>query len=232
MFSSFRWIAPLTLLLGVSFPSFAQEAEKRNDAMPSQAEAKMFMTDQLKSLPNKEVSLRYKFTKTGSFEAGYEDKISVQVGVPDPKQEDGRLVKMEFLTGDHKVDLPPVEAAHGNPVVMGFLERDVREMKRITGGSTNYYRKLIRMALVDTKEVKSVTLKFGGKEIKADEIVIDPFKNDPARSRYTRFANKIYTFDLSDQVPGGVVMMKSTMREGNHSGPVMIEETLSLVESK
>jgi hypothetical protein len=62
--------------------------------------------------------------------------------------------------------------------------------------------------------------------------VIDPFKDDPAKSRYTRFANKTYSFVLSDQVPGGVVSLKTVMREGSNTGKVMIEENLTLSESK
>jgi len=198
----------------------------------SPAETRLFVTEHLKNLPTRESVLNYKFNKSGTYEAGYEDKVVLQIGPPDAKTEGGRTIKTEFMTGDHKADMPPVEGARGNPVIMYFLERDVREMKRITGGSPNYYRKLIRLALVDAKEVKPVTVKWGDKQIKADEIVIDPFKDDPAKSRYTRFANKTYSFVLSDQVPGGVVSLKTVMREGSNTGKVMIEENLTLSESK
>lgn len=219
-------------LIALSSLAHGADSSDQPGAVPSPAEIKLFMSDQLKMLPKKETALAYKFSKAGAYEPGYEGRVSVEFGAADPKQADGRAIKVDFLSGEHKVELPPIEGGHGNPAILGFLERDVREMKRITGGSTNYYRKLIRLALVDVKEVKTVSMKWGGKDIKVDEITIDPFKNDPARSRYTRFANKIYTFDLSDQVPGGLLSMKTVMREGSNTGPVMIEETLSLLESR
>jgi hypothetical protein len=231
-----------TSCLGITLPSAAADAPQSNSpsssakAAPEQplspAEIRLFMSEQLKNLPARDSVLNYKFTKTGAYEAGYEDKVVLQVGAPDTKAEGARKVTAEFMTGDHKTEIPPVENAHGNPVIMFFLERDVREMKRITGGSPNYYRKLIRLALVDTKEVKPITAKWGGKEIKAEEIVIDPFKDDPAKSRYTRFANKTYSFIISDQVPGNVLSMKTVMREGGSTGKVMIEENLTLTENK
>ena len=232
----------LTMALASSaLPSLAADAPQPNPAnvapktveQPlSPAEIRLFMSEQFKNLPSRDSVLNYKFAKTGSFEAGYEDKVVLQVSAPDTKAEGARKVTTEFMTGEHKKEMPPVDNAHGNPVIMYFLERDVLEMKRITGGSPNYYRKLIRLALVDTKEIKPVTVKWGGKDIKAEEILIDPFKDDPAKARYTRFANKTYSFIVSDQVPGTVLSLKTVMREGSNTGKVMIEENLTLTENK
>jgi hypothetical protein len=239
-----RFVLSVTLVLGLmgsALPVFAADAPQGNVAgsaakAPEQpmspAEVRLFMSEQLKNLPARDSVLSYKFAKTGTYEAGFEDKVVLQVSAPDTKSEGTRKVTTEFMTGEHKKEMPPVDNAHGNPVIMYFLERDVLEMKRITGGSPNYYRKLIRLALVDTKEIKPVTVKWNGKDIKAEEIIIDPFKDDPAKARYTRFANKTYSFIVSDQVPGNVVSLKTVMREGSNTGKVMIEENLILSENK
>jgi hypothetical protein len=241
LLSNVLTISLMMALMGSIMPSQAADAPATNPAnaapkAPEQplspAEIRLFMSEQLKNLPARDSVLNYKFAKTGSYEAGYEDKVVLQVSAPDAKSEGARKVTTEFMTGEHKKEMPPVDNAHGNPVIMYFLERDVQEMKRITGGSPNYYRKLIRLALVDTKEIKPVTVKWGGKDIKAEEILIDPFKDDPAKSRYTRFANKTYSFIVSDQVPGTVLSLKTVMREGSNTGKVMIEENLTLTENK
>jgi hypothetical protein len=210
----------------------AGSSSKAPEQPMSPAETRLFMSEQLKNLPNRDAVLNYKFSKSGSYESGFEDKVTLQVSAPDTKADGARKVSTEFMTGEHKKEMPPVDNAHGNPVIMYFLERDVLEMKRITGGSPNYYRKLIRLALVDAKEIKPVTVKWNGKDIKAEEIVIDPFKDDPAKARYTRFANKTYSFIVSDQVPGNVLSLKTVMREGSNTGKVMIEENLILSENK
>ena len=222
-------------LLGV-LALAAPTAMAEEPAQPfSLAEKHLFMTDHLKNLPAKGSVISYRFIKTGSFEAPYEDKVTEEVGTPDPAGDNGRTVKLEFLSGSHKLELPPIENAKGNPVIMGFLERDVREMNRITGGGVSqgvYYKKRLRMAMVDTKEAHPATLKWNGKDVVGEEFTLDPYKDDPARVRYARFANKTYTFVVSDQVPGGVYSIRTVMRDPEVKGKIMIEETLTLTETK
>ena len=128
-------VALSTGAAGVSAAETAPAAPAGAEQPFSPAETRLFVTEHLKNLPARESVLNYKFIKSGAYEAGYEDKVVLQIGAPDAKTEGGRTIKTEFMTGDHKADMPPVEGAHGNPVIMYFLERDVREMKRITGGS-------------------------------------------------------------------------------------------------
>ncbi len=226
---------PAVLLLG-QLIALAPPAAAEEPAQPySLAEKHLFMNDHLKALPAKGGVLSYRFIKTGSFESPFEDTVTEEVGAPDPAGDNGRTVKLEFLSGAHKLELPPIENAKGNPVIMGFLERDVREMSRITGGGGtqgSYYKKRLRMAMVDAKESHRTTVKWNGKEISAEEFTLDPFKDDPARSRYARFANKTYTFVVSDQVPGGVYSITTVMHDASPTGKIMIQEALTLTENK
>ena len=43
----------------------------------------------------------------------------------------------------------------GNPVLLYFLERDIREMERLTGGKSGYFRKAIRLALARSASVEA-----------------------------------------------------------------------------
>jgi hypothetical protein len=47
--------------------------------------------------------------------------------------------------------------------------------------------------------------------VAATEIHIAPYRDDPARSRYEKFAEKTYTFTLADDVPGKVVELRSEL---------------------
>ena len=83
-------------------------------------------------------------------------------------------------------------------------------MHRLTGGSTNYYRKRIRMALAEGGQVTTpVTSTWDRAESRRREIRIAPYRDDPARSRYEKFAEKTYVFTLSDEIPGKVVELRS-----------------------
>ena len=205
-------------------------------ADPSQfsvAEKRLFIDDHLRGLPGP-TTLEYVYTKRGSLEGPVDDTARVIVG---PASAAGtKPVKVEYLTDTRKLELSDIDAANANPVILFFLEREVREMHRLTGGSINYYRKRIRMALAEGGKVDAVLLEMGPRRIAATEIRIAPYRDDPARSRYERFAEKTYKFTLSDDVPGKVVELHSELSapSGDSTKPreVVIAETLRFARER
>ncbi len=201
----------------------------------SDAEKRVFMTDHLKGVAAA-TTLNYQFTKSGALESGLEGKVILTVKAANSGP--GKNCLIEFLSGEQQFrGLPEViENATGNPIILAFLERDLSEMKRLTKGQPNYYRKRIRMALAQTADVKSVTVKVAGKDVAAKEIVLTPYEDDPARPRYEKFSNKSYTITLSDEIPGGLYKMHSRMIEraakNVATAKPMIEETLIFTGSK
>ena len=201
----------------------------------SDAEKRVFMADHLKNV-TAPTTLNYQFTKSGALEKGFEDRVSLSI--KPASAEPGKNCHIEFLTGERQYrQLPDViENAMGNPVILAFLERDLSEMKRLTKGQPNYYRKRIRMALAQKAETKPVTIRFSGKDRPGSEIVLTPYEDDPARPRYEKFSNKSYTITLSDEIPGGVYKLRSVMQERANKdatkGKPMIEETLTFTGSK
>jgi hypothetical protein len=208
-------MSALGALPWVSVMSRVAAADAATTAEYSAAERRLFMDDQLAKLP-RNASLEYAFTKRGTLEAAIDDVATLRVGPP--ADGGGRPVHVDFLTDVRKIELPDLEHATGNPVILFFLERDVREMHRLTGGSTNYYRKRVRMALADGAKVQTVTAAVGERNVAATEIRIAPYIDDPARSRYERFAEKHYRFVLADDVPGKVVEMSSALETAAGDG--------------
>jgi hypothetical protein len=193
----------------------------------SQAEQKVFLDDHMRSLKPSEM-LQYNFKKTGSLEPAFEDKVLVSV----KPSGDGKhkAVDVSYLSGDRKLNLPATEDAQGNPVILYFLEQDVREMHRRTGGKENYFRNRIRMALAETADVRSVAVKINGKEIAASEVRIQPYLNDPMRAKFATFQNKIYLFILCDQVPGSVYELRTRVTDPTPAGNADQAEKLPLIE--
>jgi hypothetical protein len=180
-------------------------------ADPSQfsvAEDKLFIDNHLHGL-SQPTTLEYVYTKRGSLEAPVDDSARVIIGPSSAGG--GPSVKVEYLTDTRKLELSDIDAANANPVILFFLERDLREMRRLTGGSANYYRKRIRMALAEGAQVRATTLNIGPRQVAATEIHIAPYRDDPARNRYEKFAEKTYVFTLSDDVPGKVVELRSEL---------------------
>lgn len=189
----------------------------------SAAERLLLMSDQLHRL-KPPATLNYSFRKSGSLEPGFSDKVRLQFR---PKA-DGQCCQVsgDFLSGQHHMSLPEVEQAQGNPVILYFLERDIAEMKRLTKGSTVYFRKRIRMALYEAAQVHDTRYNYQGKGVAGKEIVITPYKDDPNHAKFEQLTTKQYVFSLSDEVPGTVVAIRTQVPGANGAAALLEEELL------
>lgn len=209
-------------------PAPAEQAGEPPAKPISVVETRVFLDNHLGNLA-KSVAVEYAFKRTGSLGENFEDKVVLKVH--DGGKEQGRVAAAEFLSGARRFEMPEISNAEGNPVVLYFLERDVREMERITKGKQLFFRKRIRLALADSDSVKPVTVKFEGREIKANEIRVQPYLNDPVKVRFEKYEKKTYIFIMSDQVPGGVYQLRTTVAstEANSDAP-LVDETLTFAK--
>ncbi|HEY6512805.1 MAG TPA: hypothetical protein VI032_12535 [Burkholderiaceae bacterium] len=207
----------LSMLACSAFVLAAQPAVAAEDVSP--AEKALFVTNHLATL-TPPATLRYGFRKSGSLEPGFDDKVSISLRA----QPDGRCcaAAAEFLSGSRRLSLPEVESAQGNPVILYFLERDIREMQRLTKGQASYFRKRIRMAVYQGATMSDVSVSYRGRNVAARQIAVAPYLDDPLRVRFEALAGKRYVFTLSDQVPGGVVGIRSQV-DGTPV-PLLLEE--------
>ncbi len=191
----------------------------------SAAEQALFVTNHLSAL-KPPTTLHYRFRKSGSLEAGFDDKVAIALTA----QPDGTCcaAAAEFLSGRDKLALPAIEAAQGNPVILYFLERDIREMQRLTKGQPNYFRKRIRMAVADAATITEVTLPHEGRNVAARQITITPYADDPLRARFENLVGKRYVFTLSDAVPGGVLSIRTQVDATAAGTPPLLAEEMAL----
>jgi len=221
-------LAFIVATLAMTWPAQAADSDQI-----SVAENRLFIDDHLRSLVAP-TTLEYTYEKRGTLEDPVDDAARVIVGPA--ATGGGKSVKVEYLTATRKLELADIDGANANPVILFFLERDLREMHRLTGGSINYYRKRIRMALAEGAQVDAVTRDLGPRRVAATEIRIAPYRNDPARSRYEKFAEKTYVFTLSDDVPGKVVELRSELSTaGDAAGKgreIVISETLRFARQR
>ncbi len=189
----------------------------------SQAEQRLFMDAHLANLPD-HAAVSYAYAKTGSLEPAFDDQVRLQVD----KTAAGRHAHVDYLTAERAFALPDIDGANGNPVILSFLERDVREMERRTGGKAAYFRNRVRMALAEKAQVDRVTLDLEGRQVEAARIVIRPYADDPMQARYGTFVGKVYTFTISEQVPGMLYEMHTEVRDRRapESAPPLLVEQL------
>lgn len=197
-----------------------------SESTNSDAETLLFETDHLKKIIQP-VALHYKFKKEGTLEEGFDDDVTLKV---DRIEGDGsKYVTTRFLTGPRKKIFSPVEHAQGNPILLYFLERDITEMERLTGGKRLYFQKRIRLALADRAEVRPVTFTYNGKSVSGSEIKVSPYLDDPMKARFEKFSDKYYLFTLCDEVPGGIYQMHAVVPDSSAGVDESLRATSALV---
>ena len=214
-FATCRLVMPAVLALSA-------HAHAASDFSP--AEQALFMRNQLATV-KPPVTLNYSYRRAGTLEDGFDDTAAMTLRA----RPDGSCcaADMQFLHGPRQLRLPEGDGGLGNPVILYFLERDIREMERLTRGKQNYFRKRIRMAIYAGASVRQVTYRYLGKDVTGQEIAIAPYLDDPNRARFEKLSDKQYTFMLSEAVPGGVYGIRT--RIGNDAGaasPLIVEELL------
>lgn len=228
---SFALLAGLVLLAN-AIPRAAHAAEQAPSPSLSDAEVALFKTNHLKRVAQPAI-LHYAVKKSGSLEAGFED--SADVMVERGAKKGARKVEVKYLSGERNIEFPAIDSAEGNPVLLYFLERDIKEMERLTGGKAFHFRQRIRIALAEKAEVQPIKLSLNGKDVSARQIRIAPYLDDPLRERFEKYAGKYYVFTLSDQVPGVIYSIAATIPDGTSEAPAgkspLMEEVLTFTNA-
>lgn len=215
------YTATLALYAGVLVGTVAPCASMAQDV--TQAEKLLFLDN------------HFATTADGNIQYTYHDELAepapftgaVTLDVMKHHADGTVSVTTHFLSGEHQIHIPPLEQAAGNPAILGYLERDIAEMKRVTGGSVYYFRKQIRMALADPHlAVQDIKVSYKGKPIPAQKIEIQPYLNDPLQDRIGKFVKKRYTFVLSKEVPGTVYQLQTQLPDTQPAA--IIESSLKL----
>lgn len=204
-------VGALLLAAAFALPAAAGESVAAPAETTTAAETLMFETDHLAGIAPP-VKLEYRFSWDGK--EPFADRIVLAV-----TPAEGRTVEPDYLSGGHHVNFPPIPGAHGNPLLLYFLEHDLREMQRETHGQADYFRRLIRRAMARPDlAIEPVEVRVSGRTVKASRIVLAPFRADPAApSRYPRLLDKTYEFVFSTDVPGQIVSLAS--RVASAEGP-------------
>lgn len=207
----------------VSQPAHTQQAQQADPI--TTAERKLFLDKHFANTTQKTIA--YTFRQAGPDMQSIDDTVKVDVR---ERHDDGTAsVNVDFLTGTNHTPIAPVDHAEGNPALLGFLERDIAQMKRFTGGSTVYFRKRIRLALADHDvKVDKIQVKFDNKQVPASRIVIEPYANDPMKDKIGKYAAKRYVFVVSPQIPGGIYQVYTSEKfAGNQPAQVDTSMTIS-----
>lgn len=216
----------LTCLLAAALtaPAGVAAAETADDEF-SQANQLLFLENHLDGASGP-ITYEYRLTKRAT-KAG-EDDLSEGIRMTSKPGEDAqaRNVSFDYDSGDDNNYVRKVPSARGNPVIMMFLQRDVSEMDRLTGGSWRFFQKQVKLALEHESEVETVTVDYDGKQVSAKKIRLMPYQ-DEDRPQMAPYRDKVYEFIVSESIPGEVYEIRTRVPASEGDQP-LIEESLQL----
>ena len=207
------------------FLSTPMGAARAADVPISDAERLLFVSNHLARV-GLHRQLDYGVKKQGSLEAGFDGSAKLDILSRDGQ---GKAVDIHFLPGQPDASNPSLPHVEGNPILLLFLERQTREMARLTGGHADYFKRRIRAALAEHAKISDVQVDVGGRSRPAKRIEISPYLEDPNRDRFEKFARESYLFELADGVPGTIYRLEARLPapDGDAKAAPMLDETLT-----
>jgi len=175
-------------------------------------------------------TLHYQYKKDSFIDGTREDTIDMIV--TNLRNTGRKDTSFEFFTGPYKRPYEERNNQQGNGVFVLYLEFDIHELDRLTGGEWAYFQRKIRWALAKGAEKKEIEIDYQGQKVKALQYVIQPFINDPKKERYNLYANKYYIFTMSEQIPGEFYQLRTIVPDGKtwqEGDEVLTEEILTFV---
>ncbi|HEX7888148.1 MAG TPA: hypothetical protein VF522_02210 [Ramlibacter sp.] len=222
---SARWSG---VLLAAAVPlAGAMDPPATQPPPPSEAERLLFVHDHLRA-SRSPGSLGYRYVEEAEGQPDVNDRavLTLAAGAR------GRCCNIDgdYLSGARAVKLPGIPDARANPVLLYFLEGEVRRLERTTKGQAAHFRRRIRLALADAATVSDGTIRWRGQSVPARIVRVAPFAGDPYRERFMGQAATEYAFVLSDAVPGGVYQLSATLPGPAAGAAALARRTLSLEE--
>ena len=228
-----RWGAALVVIAWVPAALQAQApspepASSSASSAPSEAERLVFLHEHLGPTRQPRV-LRYVYVDETAGKPRVSDKATVTLSA------DARghccNAHADYLSGALAVNLPEIPDARANPVLLYFLEGEVRLLQRTTAGQAAHFRRRIRQALADTATVKDTTIRWGTRTLPARTVHLAPFVDDPFRARFQEQATTEYSFVFSDAVPGGIYQASAVVPGPAAGAAPMSRRTLTIEET-
>jgi hypothetical protein len=214
------------VLLAAALPLAAAQAQQPQAAAagpaPSQAERLVFQQAHLAGIRGPR-ELRYQYVEEADGQPRATDRAVVTLALDGM----GRCCDAhgEYLSGAKAVKLPDILGASANPVLLYFMEGEVRRLQQTTKGQAAHFRRRMRQALADEATITEAPIRWGAATVPARSVRIAPFVTDPYRSRFADQAATEYVFVFSDAVPGGVYQLGAAVPGSAARRTLTLEES-------
>ena len=198
----------LAVLTSLASPALADGME---GLTPDSAAAEIYGFDQLKGL-GEEAELVFDYRLEGRMvDEAFADEVILAFKRAGKNGDHGYDVAATLFANGAAREIGPLVASKFNPILLIFFQHDVNQMSRGTGGSSHYFRNVIRhsMGMKGAFHAEDVTAEVAGKTVKARRISFTPFVSDSHKAQMSKLMTKRYSITVSDEVPGGIVALET-----------------------
>lgn len=195
----------------------------------SKAEEKLWFSNHLENI-TQPTSLMYEFSKSGTYEEGFIDTVFLKI--KEINEDGSKNADMQFFSGERKQFVRPENVTHivGNPVLGIYMQGDIYEMDRYTGGSWRYFMNSIKTSIHDDAVIEPVEFEFSGNTYTGEKVSFSPYLNDPRRRQFEKFARKSYELIFCKDIPGELYQIRTIVPPQEGESEPLIEETLTLAD--
>ncbi len=218
-----RILTTLVFFVGANTASWSA------DNMPSVSDL-LFEQQHFDGL-NEGSKLTYRFQRTVSESKMLGKPFSDDISVSVTKVEDDekRAVDLQIFSGDRARPLQELPHRKGNPVLVVFLERIIKNYGAMVGGKHQYLKNRIRVDMRENAKVVPEKIKYNGKTIDGYRVTMTPFIKDPNRHKMYGYEGSRFDVLVSDSVPGRIFEMTAVF-ESPMDGAPRLEERIKLAD--
>lgn len=150
-------------------------------------------------------------------------KDTITVSVKKVADDGKRDLDVAVFTGDYARPLQSVPGLTGNPLLVIFLDRAVKNYAMLAGGKTSYLKNRLKVELAKHSKVERTKVSYNGKEVDGYRVSVVPFELDPNRHKMRGYHGSSYSFVVSDAVPGYFAEMTSVLESPKEHAPRLEE---------
>jgi hypothetical protein len=220
-----RFLLPLGSALALMASLGASPAARADDPPKlTPVQTALFVDNQLATITKPE-TLAYVFRHDQPGGESFADEIRLEIKAVRP--DGGKDMHIDFLSGARRVDFPGMADFNGNPLLIYYLEYDVRKMQNDTGGSELFFRDRIRDSFADgSATMRTIQIQLAGKPADATEIVVHPYAKID-RSEMAPYRGKAYRFVLSHAVAGSLYQIGSELPKSGQAAAIIESVTFA-----
>ena len=191
-------------------------------AEPKEAAKLLFESNHLKRTDDGS-KLKYRFQKSVNNEKILGKPFSDDLELAITKaEEEKRNFKLQIFTGARARSPFSDHDRVGNPLLLWYLDRAVKNYKSLARGSLTYMKNRFMDAL-QKAELEDAKVSIDGKDVEAHRMTLQPYANDPNKSRMMGYQNSRFVIVFGDNIPGYLFELSAVYENTDEKAPRLEE---------